>query len=345
MGIKKHTTIIYILENLGFLLDSGLPLTLCIDILAKRSKNEDVLKIKDEILIGKTFSEAIQSIFGPRTPFVLKMFIQIGESCGKLGAMIKKGVEVDNFIKKINSSFVGAISYPLFICFIAIIMMLLTMIGIIPKLIPMFRDLHIELPIYTRFFIFISNAIVKYGFYVLVMVIISISVFVYYFRKSINFRIRLENLTLKTWGLGILYKRYHASIIALCISEYIKTGYSLHESIKLVGNSTHSFAFKTACVSISHNLQSGMSLFEAVNLNENLLHEWSHVLDIASQTGRLAEQFERFYVENLMYLERTNNQIKRWSEPALMLFIGVLIAVFAVSIISPIYSVVQNVRI
>ncbi len=343
--MSKRAEIIYILENLHFLLDSGLPMINSLDVLAKQKHNDRILKIKENLIQGKTFRSALILAFDSKIPHMMNMFIQIGESCGNLGSMIIKALETDNQIKKINSSFVGALSYPLFICAVALVMILLTMVGIIPKLLPMFRDLHVELPIYTKFFIATSDLITHFGVYILFGVVVIVSLFVCLFRKLQKFRIWLEDLVLKTWGIKSLYVRYHTSIIALCISEYLKAGYAFHDALKMVGDSLHSFAYKRACFGISKDLQNGKSLSEVFDFHKKIMPDWSHVLDLASQTGRLAGQFERFYIENITYLEKMNTHIKRWSEPALMLFIGGIIAMFAVSIISPIYSVVQNVRI
>ena len=344
-AMKKSNTIIYILENIQFLLDSGMPLTSCLDVLSKRTNNQKVLEIKNKILEGKTFQEAITAVFNSKIPHMMNMFIQIGEKCGNLGQMILRAIDTDKQIKKINGSLIGALSYPAFICFVAIVMMLLTMIGIVPKLLPMFRDLHVELPIYTKFFIFVSNFLVNFGMYIL-MGLTSVAVlFSYLFRKYERLRIEVENVILNMWGIRSLYVRYHTSIIALCVSEYLRAGFTLHDAIKMVGNSAYSYAYKNACNQVSIDLQNGKSIHESVALHEKIMPEWSYILGLASETGHLSHQFERFYLENITYLEKVNVQIKRWSEPALMLFIGGIIAVFAVSIISPIYSVVQNVRI
>jgi type II secretory pathway component PulF len=343
--MSKRTEITYVLENLHFLLDSGIPLVGCLDILSKKNSSPKIIQIKEGILQGKTFREALLVAYENKIPHMMNMFIQIGESCGNLDAMLAKAIDTDRQIKKINSSFIGALSYPLFICVVALLMMLLTMIGIVPKLMPMFRDLQVELPVYTRFFMASSNLIVHYGFYAILGLFTLGILFIYFFKKSQKFRASLENLILNTWGIRSLYVRYHTSIIALCISEYLKSGYAFHDALKMVGESVNSYAYEQVCFSISYDLQNGKSLSEAVNLREKMFPGWSHVLGLASQTGRLPEQFERFYLENVTYLEKTNTLVKRWSEPALMLFIGGIIAVFAVSIISPIYSVVQNVRI
>lgn len=343
--MSKRTEIIYVLENLHFLLDSGIPLVGCLDILSKKNNSPKIIQIKEGILQGKTFREALLVAYENKIPHMMNMFIKIGESCGNLGAMLVKAIETDGQIRKINSSFIGALSYPLFICVVALLMMLLTMIGIVPKLMPMFKDLHVELPIYTRFFMASSNLIVHYGFYALLGLLTLGILFIYFLKKSQKFRVSIENLILNMWGIRSLYVRYHTSIIGLCISEYLKSGYAFHDALKMVGESVNSYAYKEACISISYDLQNGKNLAEAVSLREKIFPDWSHTLGLASQTGRLPEQFERFYLENLRYLEKANGHIKRWSEPVLMLFIGGIIAVFAVSIISPIYSVVQNVRI
>ncbi len=345
MAMSKNNEIIYILENLCFLLDSGLSIVGCLDVMSKRNKSLRIIKIKQSIQQGRSFRDAILIAFDSKIPHVMDIFIQIGESCGNLGQMILKALETERQIKKINSSFFGALSYPLFICVIALIMMLLTMIGIVPKLLPMFRDLHVELPFYTRFFMTTSNMIINYGIYILTCICFLVSLFGYFYKKSQEFRIKFENLILKIWGIKSLYIKYQVSIVALCTAEYLRAGYALHNALKMVGDSTRSFAYKHACFSISGNLQKGDELSEVIKIYENLFPEWSHVLDFAVQTGRLADQFERFYLENVLQLEKTNVHIKKWSEPILMLFIGGIIAIFAVSIISPIYSVVQNVRI
>ena len=121
---------------------------------------------------------------------------------------------------------------------------------------------------------------------------------------------KVENLILKMWGIGSLYVRYHTSIIALCVSEYLKAGFTFNIAVKSVGDSSNSFAYKSACISISENVEKGTEISEAIKLQEKLMPDWSSILGLASQTGRLASQFERFYINNLSYLEKVNSTKK-----------------------------------
>ncbi|MEI8062225.1 MAG: type II secretion system F family protein [bacterium] len=345
--MSQRNQIIYILHNLQFLLESGFPIVSCLDVISQKSENKSEVRIKAEsiknqLLKGDSFSVAFSSAFNNKVPNILNIFIQIGESCGNLGHMLAKAIETDNKIKKINSSFFGALAYPAFIFCLAVLMMLATMIGIMPKLLPIFRDLHVDLPIYTRFFIAVSNGIIHFGLYVLTVIFLGCGIFFYYLKKSSLFLNYTEKIILKIWGIGNLYIRYSISTIALCLSQYLRSGYSLYDAMQILAKTTRSPNYRSVCSEIGREIQNGKNIGSAILPHARVMPNWSYVLDIASQSGRLADQFERLYVESVMYIEEASAHIRRWSEPALMLCIGGVIALFAISIISPIYSVVQH---
>lgn len=349
--ISEAKRLDFILENLHFLMEGGLSLTESLNILENKINDTDknlakrIESTKNFLIQGQTFCEALLLAFDKKVPDIFVIFIKIGERCGNLRMMLKKALETRCELKRIKGAFIGALAYPAFICSIAVFMILGIMLFIMPKLLPIFKDLHVSLPIYTKIFIAISDVLVHFGIIILGIVTVTFILFAYFIKKSHELRFKIEKLIMRIWGIKKLFIYYHNGNIAICTSQYLKSGYSFYESMLLMSDSTNSKLYKSACMNIATEVQNGKHISVAIRVHENLFPNWPYVLDIASQSGRLAEQFERFYLENMVYIEKISIHIKRWSEPVLMLFIGGLIAMFTVSIISPIYSVVQNVAI
>ncbi len=344
MKLNTYKQINNILENLSFLMDSGMAISDCLCVLQNKSKykNNVILEIQENLNRGLTFSESLNLVFLNKIPHLTMAFIKIGESCGNLNEMIKSALDTDKQIFKLKSSFKGALAYPAFILSVALSMIVLIMMFIMPKLLPIFRDLHVNLPTTTKLFIFISNVLNNFGLYLLAIICSSLVCIIYLIKKSNKFTDLAESFLLKIWGFKNIYIYYYTSIIAVCTSKYLKSGYSFHESINLVGRFLGSKKYKESCVKISADVQSGKSISDAISSSGNLFPNWSHSIDIASQSGRLEVQFYRFYLENLRVIDEYSIQIKRWSEPLMMLLVGGIIGLFAVSIISPIYGAVQN---
>jgi type II secretory pathway component PulF len=354
----------YILKNLQTLLNVGTPLDISLQIIENklrgtgagknsekkvRSKNKNqkfidkIINIRSGLAAGVAFGDTLEKNFGNTIPQSLKLFIKIGESSGNLNRMISKGLETQERLQKIRSSLISALSYPLFIFTMAFLMIIAMLVFIVPKITPMFRDMKVELPIYTKILIFISGFVSKYFFVMVILIGVAAGVIVFSFKKSAKFQEFVDALIFKTPLINNFFINYNLSTIAICLSQYLKSGYSIHDSLKAISNSIRSERYKKACSEISEKLKKGQDLSEAMHEFGDVMPNWSDSVGFAVNSGSLPEQFQQFYIESSNSIDQFGTSLKRWSEPVLMLGIGAIVAVFAVSIISPIYGLVQHI--
>lgn len=345
---QRNNSIVF-LRSFAKLLKAGYSVSEALRLIGQKVKNPKkrllVEKIQALLSGGDKLSSALHKVFGRRLSKIIFAYIEIGESSGALVSMLEKGLDIEGQIANLKKSIIKAVFYPLFILGVSIVVISIVLLFIMPKLLPIFRDLHVDLPLSTRFFLALSYGISNYGIHFLGLLVLVVIVMFVSLHKIPQTRIWLELAVLNIYGIKHLYILYQSSITAFCITGYLDGGYSLGRSLFEISQSLKSNTYSLAYKNIALSIQEGADVQSSFSKYDSLFPNWEHELGIAIASGYLALQFKRFGEDGLAEIESLGDKIKQWAEPVLLLIIGTFIALFAVSVISPIYESVQNFRV
>lgn len=339
-GVKRRE-IIMVARNLAAMLSAGLSLSRALSVIERQSSNRYLKRIMtevtDSIAKGSSLHEALS-----RYPRVFSgLFIAMvksGEESGALPqALSNTALQIertDELARKIK----GAMIYPSIVIAAVIIVGVLMMIFVVPTLTGTFTKLGVQLPLATQVIVAISNFMVANSILVAlggVLIVIGGYLFV---RSKFGSNIILH-IALHIPAIGELVRETYSARAARTLSSTLAAGVPVIEAIGIAKEVVGAPLFASVLEEAEERVKKGEPLSAAFVAHPSLFPILlSDMLAVGDETGKLSDMLLRaaeFYEEDV---SQKTKDLSTIIEPLLMLLIGGAVGVFAVAVISPIYS-------
>jgi type IV pilus assembly protein PilC len=332
-------------NNLSGMLSAGLSVNRALSILEKQSTNGAFVNVMhdlgEEISKGNTLSEGMKKYPKVFSGIFIPM-IHSGEESGSLPKTLK---EVGISLKKaydLNKKIKGAMTYPTIIICAMIIIGIFMMVYVVPTLTKTFKDLGSELPSSTKVIIWISDSISQHillflssiGFIIMMGILISkIKIVQRYFDRFI----------LYLPVIGKIVKEVNTARTARTLSSLLLSGVNISNSLSITEEVLQNVHYKELIHKSISSIEKGEVLSASFKENTFLYPVMmGEMIEVGEETGNLSKMLLDIAD---FYENEVDNKTKDLStiiEPVLMVIIGAVVGVFAVSMISPMYSVMNN---
>jgi len=334
-------------NNLSEMLTAGLSLVRALTILEKQSNNvkfkEIIDSLVDNINEGGTLSEGMKKYPRVFSNLFVSM-IRSGEESGSLpkvlneiGATLKKNYDLNKKIK-------GAMTYPSVVFSAMILIGILMMVYVVPTLTKTFNDIGEELPSSTKFIILISDYINNHFFWLIIIILSVISLFTFLIKSKITKKY-FDYLVIKLPIIGMLTKEVNTARTARTLSSLLSSGVDVSRALSITQDVIQNEHYKIIIKKAIENVEKGVLLSQVFRENTHLYPiMMGEMMEVGEETGNLSKMLTD--IANF-YEGEVDNKTKNLStiiEPALMVIIGAAVGFFAVSMISPMYSVMSNIN-
>ena len=342
-SIKMQEKIIFA-KNLGSMLSAGLPLLRALSVMERQTKNKELKKvlvsIQKSISEGKTLSESMSLYKKVFSPVFISM-VASGEQSGKLAESLKNiAIQMDKTYS-LQRRIRGAMMYPCIILFVMAIVAVLMLTYIVPTLMKTFNDLKLDLPASTKFVLFASNLLINNGLIVLLCVVVVVGIFITWSKRESGKRV-IHYLVLKVPVIGNIIKEVNSARTTRTLSSLLTSGVDMVESIKITKNIVQNVYFKDVLEKAEATVQKGDPISKVFTENTKLYPIFvGEMMSVGEETGKIGEMLlgvAVFYEEDV---EQKTKDMSTIIEPFLMVIIGAVVGFFAVSMIAPMYSLVN----
>lgn len=346
-GRVKTSELIILTKNLSGMLRAGLSLYRALSVLEKQSKNKTLNKIlislENDINAGETLSSGIAKF-----PKVFsKLFVSMtraGEESGNLaGALSEVGMNLEkahNLTKKVR----GALIYPGVILSAMIVIGILMFAFVVPTLASTFAELGVTLPTSTRILIFMGNFFSNHLILTFVLLILFTVGLVKFVRAKFMDRY-VDFLILRVPVLGTLVKEINTARTARTMASLLMSGVSITHATEITEEVVQNMYYKQALTETRIAIEKGSPFSEVFIEKEKLFPVMmAEMVQVGEETGKLSDMLIQVAV---FYEEEVENKTKNLStiiEPVLMIVIGAGVGFFAISMISPLYSVLGSIN-
>ncbi|MDE2030770.1 MAG: type II secretion system F family protein [Patescibacteria group bacterium] len=334
-------------NNLSGMLTAGLPLTRALLVLQKQNKNQTFNKILnsliDDINSGNTLSDGMSKYPKVFSSLFVSM-VHAGEESGSLpkslsevGLNLKKAYDLS---KKVKS----ALIYPVIILCAIILIGVLMMIFVVPTLTKTFKDMGADLPASTKFIIWLSDTVSNHTILFLLF-LLSIAAAIILFVKLRATQKYLDYLILRVPVVNNISKEVNTARTARTLSSLLSSGVDMSRALTITKEVVQNIYYKKLISQAITSIEKGSPLSASFKDNTQLYPVMmGEMIEVGEETGNLSKML--LDIANF-YESEVDNKTKDLSviiEPVLMLLIGGAVGFFAVSMISPIYSVMSNIK-
>ncbi len=339
-GVKR-AEIIRMARNLSAMLGAGLSLSRALSVIERQSSNKHLKKIitelSDSIKKGSSFHEALAK-YPNVFPELFAAMVRAGEESGSLtDALTIVGLQMERseeLVRKIK----GAMIYPAIVISAVFLIGILMLIYVVPTLTRTFTQLGVEVPMATQIIVAISDfmvANVTLVFSGLIALVVGCIAFVRSRRGSAI----VLSAALHLPVISELVRETYTARASRTLSSLLSSGVPVLDALSITKAVVRANAFAKVIGEAEERVKKGellsASFAEHTKLYPILMSE---MLTVGEETGKVAEmlkQVAEFYEEDVA--EKTKD-LSTIIEPILMLVIGTLVGIFAVSMIAPIYQ-------
>lgn len=330
-------------RQLATMVSSGLVLSEALDILEEQQSNKIFKKalsdVSQDIKGGLTLAQAFgrhPNIF----PHLYINLVKAGESSGKLDTVLLQmadGLEKD---REFKARVKGAMIYPVVVLSMMVVVIIIMMVFVIPKLVTLYNQSTIELPLPTRILIGISTLFSNFWW----VAVIGIVLVVIGFRKWVKTpegNLLYGKMILKTPIVGKIVTNVTLTNFNRTFGLLTSAGIPLLESIGIVSDLTDNPVFKIALKEAYLGVEKGLP-FSSLLTASVFPKIISQMVRVGEETGKADEIFfkmaEYFESESDHMLKNLTVAI----EPIVLIILGIGVAFLVISIILPIYKLTTS---
>jgi len=333
-------------RNLGSMLEAGLALSRALEVISRQTKNIKTRKIIDQInqkiKSGSSFSVALEAYPKIFNSLFVSM-TKAGEESGNLSDSFK------NIASQLEKNYLlakkvkGAMVYPGVIIGAMTIVGFFMMTYIVPTLSKTFKDLGVELPVTTQMIIGLSDFLQSQTVAFLGILILLIAGVIVFFKSSFGKRL-LDTVLVKAPLFGELTKQINSARTARTLSALLKAGVPYLQAIQITKGVVSNHIYKGILEQAEKKAGGGDKISQVFTENEKYYPPFvGEMIAVGEETGELSEMLLKVaeFYEN--EVEQKTKNMSTIVEPLLMLLVGIGVGFFAISMISPMYSLVENI--
>jgi type II secretory pathway component PulF len=343
LSVKEQT---FFIKRLSFLIKAGIPIIDSLLMLKEQTKSKAQIKLLDSIIKdvsnGQYLSTSLakhKKIFGE---FSINI-ISFGESTGLLSENLEYLAEELKKKQALKKKVVGAFVYPAVVTVATFGITGFLMVYLFPKIMPVFKSLRITLPLSTRIVIYLSDLIRHEWFWILAIILLSFGAFYVAIKKSKKFKFYFDKTIFKVPFFGGVIKNYNLANSTRTLGLLLKSGINVSEALPIVEKTTSNLAYKDEFKNLSKTINRGERISKYLKERPSMFPEViPQIVSVGERSGNLSNSL--IYLSE-MYETEVNDFTKNIGtiiEPIMMIIMGVLVGFIAISIITPIYSITQN---
>lgn len=339
-GIKRME-VIRTAKNLSAMLSAGLSLSRALSVIERQSSNKHLKAIiaglSESVKKGSAFHEAL-ALYPHVFPDIFVAMVRAGEESGSLpdslSVVALQMERSEELVRKIK----GAMIYPAIVVIAVIIVGILMLLYVVPTLTSTFTSLGVQVPLATRIIVMLSDFMIAHAALVFLMLALVLIGGVVFVKSRIGSSLVLT-VALRLPIIGELVRETYTARASRTLSSLLSAGVPVLDALSITKEVVHARAFMKVIEEAEEHVRKGETLSASFAEHTNLYPIlMSDMLMVGEETGKVAEmlkQIAEFYEADVG--EKTKD-LSTIIEPILMLLIGAVVGVFAVSMIAPIYQ-------
>jgi type IV pilus assembly protein PilC len=333
-------------RQFSVMIDAGLPLVQCLEILAQQQNNkyfqQILTQVRQDVEEGSTLAAAMA-----RHPRVFDQLysnmVEAGETGGILDLILQRLSTFIEKIVKLKRDVISAMIYPAAVIGLAICAVAVIMIVVIPQFQNIFTGLLGPgelLPLPTRIVVGISNFLAGWGGLVILATIIGTVVGIKFYYKTPGGRKNIDTVLLKIPIIGPIFRKIAVARFSRTLSTLLSSGVPILQSLDITAKTAGNVIIEAAIYKVRVGVERGESFVEPLKATEVFPHMVGQMIGIGEQTGALDAMLGKiadFYEQEV---DSAIANLLTLMEPVLIAFLGVTIGSIVIAMYLPLFTLI-----
>jgi len=331
-------------KELQVMIKAGLPLVTALKTLEEQMENKTlkkiVSKLAQEVEGGTPLSEALGKYPNVFSPFYINTLTS-GEKGGSLDSALQSLATQLEKDYDLNSTIRGAMVYPAFILLALFAVIIIILIYVVPSLTNLFTELSGTLPITLRILIS-SSSFVRSFWWLIIIALVGIYLLLKFWKKTPSGSHFLDNLKIQAPGLGSLIRKIYLTRFCRTTSTLIKAGLPIVDVLETTKSVISNTIYQKEINNVQKKVEGGIPLSSALKQSNFFPPMLYQLITVGENTGNIEQSLDTladFYEKDVTSATVT---LVSLIEPALIIIIGLAVAIVVISVMKPIYGVLNT---
>jgi type IV pilus assembly protein PilC len=333
-------------RQFSVMIDAGLPLVQCLEILASQQENKffqhTLTQTRQDVEEGATLAAAMA-----RHPKVFDHLftnmIEAGETGGILDLILQRLSTFIEKIVKLRRDVVSALIYPTAVIAIAVLVVAAIMIFVIPQFQAIFMGLlgpGEKLPLPTRIVVAFSDFIAGWGGLAIAGVVVAVFVSIKFYYRTPGGRYKLDGLMLKLPIIGQVLRKIGIARFSRTLSTLLASGVPILQSLEITAKTAGNTRIEEAVMKIRTGVERGESVVDPLKATDVFPNMVAQMVGIGEQTGALDSMLGKiadFYEQEV---DSAIANLLTLMEPLMIGFLGVTIGSIVIAMYMPLFTLI-----
>ncbi len=338
---------LFFTRNLEVMIKTGVSLVRAFDILSVQARSKRFKKVLQEISGRINKGESLSQALGHYPQIFSVLFqetVKVGEETGKLEDSLKI---LSNQMEKehnLKSKVKSAMVYPAIVLIMAFVIGIFMMIFAVPKLKTSFMELGVSLPFTTKIILGFADFLTKQWGLFLFCITALVFLLAIFFKSGKGGKMK-SFIALKMPIISKITRQTNSALTLRTLSSLLRAGVPIVQSLNITAGSLGNFFFRQAMEKSAGQVEKGEKLSKALSAFQDIFSPMTvQMMEVGEETGetpqvlgKLADFLEEEVTESTQRLSAV-------IEPVLILFIGGAVGFFAVSMMQPMFSMMEGIK-
>jgi type IV pilus assembly protein PilC len=341
-GVKPEELAIFT-RQFSVMIDAGLPLVQCLEILAGQQENKTFQKVligtRSSVEGGATLSSSMKQFEKVFDPLYVNM-VEAGETGGildtilqRLSTYIEKNVKLKRAVK-------SALIYPAVVLFVAAAVITLLLWKVVPIFATLFASLQVALPLPTRIVIGLSHFVGSIFGLLILVAFVAACIGLKFWYGTPGGRMAIDKTLLRLPMVGILLRKIAVARFTRTLGTLITSGVPILEGLDITARSSGNAVIEKALLQTRKQLEAGRTLADPLRETEVFPGMVTQMIAVGEQTGAMDAMLQKiadFYEDEV---DAAVKDLLAAMEPVMIVFLGLVVGGIVISMYLPLFTLI-----
>jgi len=332
-------------RQFSVMIDAGLPLVQCLEILANQQEHKSfqkiLLQVRQDVEAGSTLADAMRRHPKAFNNLYVNM-IAAGEAGGILDTILQRlSVYIEKAVK-LASQVKAALIYPIAVIVIACIVVAVILLKVIPTFAALFTSLGAELPFPTRVVIAASNFLARYFIFFIIGIVAAIFAFRRYYATYRGRRV-VDGFVLKIPVLGPIMRKIAVARFCRTLATLTSSGVPILEALDITARTSGNAIIEDAIQDVRKSVEGGKTIVEPLRDSGVFPNMVVQMIGVGEQTGALDQMLNKvgdFYEDEV---DAAVAGLVKLLEPVMIFILGTIIGGIVIAMYLPMFTLINKI--
>lgn len=342
----KLKDLVFYLTQFSTLISAGITVIRANEMLVQQTSSK-VLKnalesVVDDLKAGQTLSSAYEK-FPKVFPPMLTNVIKAAEASGTLEATLLRMAIFFDKQNRSKNKLISSMIYPLILLFMALGVSVFLMVYVVPMFVQVFEDMDGKLPGITVFVKSISDFLMTKGWIILVIVALIVISYLVVVRNQ-RVRANVDTFKLRLPGFGQLIQKSNISLIMMTLSSLLESSVSIVTALEMAQETIDNLYMKDIMLKCRNEVEKGSSMSVVLQQSWAFPALVTQMVEVGESTGALEGMLSKLALIYEEEVETASERLKTFLEPLIILFIAFIVGGIIFAIMTPMFSMYQQMQ-